>query len=62
LLIEFDPQRSRLGDPAFVAGMDRYQDTMIADDTAEEIRRRILDDFTQPVQVYNPDGLESLET
>lgn len=35
---------------------------MIADDTAEETRKRILDDSTQLVQVYNPDGLESLET
>ncbi|KAM0263291.1 hypothetical protein ACHAPA_008782 [Fusarium lateritium] len=54
--------RTKLGDPDFVSGMEEYQNRLLAGSTAEEIRSRILDDQTQPVEAYNPDGLESLET
>ena len=35
---------------------------MLADETAAEIRSKILDDRTQPVEAYNPDGLEIIDT
>ncbi|KAI1414187.1 gamma-glutamyltranspeptidase [Hypoxylon sp. FL1857] len=55
-------QRSKLGDPFFVEGLDEYQDSMLTDETAAEIRSKISDFSTQNVSYYDPDGLESLET
>ncbi|KAJ4024687.1 hypothetical protein NW766_000927 [Fusarium irregulare] len=54
--------RAKLGDPDFVPGLEDYQKRLLAPATAKEIRWRILDDRTQPIEAYNPDGLESLET
>lgn len=55
-------QRSKLGDPFFVEGLDEYQDSMLTDETAAEIRSKISDSSTQNVSYYDPEGLESLET
>ncbi|PGG97595.1 gamma-glutamyltransferase [Polytolypa hystricis UAMH7299] len=55
-------QRTNLGDPLFVDGLDEYQKTMVSDATAKAIRGKISDNRTQNVSAYNPDGLESLET
>ncbi|KAI5857382.1 gamma-glutamyltransferase 1 [Durotheca rogersii] len=55
-------QRSELGDPFFVEGLDEFQETMLSGRTAAEIRSRISDFRTQNVSWYNPNGLESLET
>ncbi|KAI1492914.1 gamma-glutamyltransferase 1 [Biscogniauxia mediterranea] len=55
-------QRSELGDPSFVAGLDKYQQQMLSDATAAEVRSKISDFRTQNVSVYDPKGLESLET
>ncbi|KAF2105154.1 gamma-glutamyltranspeptidase [Lophiotrema nucula] len=54
--------RTKLGDPSFVNNMESYQDVMIAENTAEQTRQEVLDERTQPVKAYNPDGIESLET
>ena len=51
-----------LGDPAFVYGMDIYEHRMISGFYAAKIGSKIIDDHTQPVATYNPDGIESLET
>jgi len=45
-----------------VEGMDEYQNSMLSDDKAAEVRSKISDLHTLPVAAYNPDGLESLET
>ncbi|CAJ2499823.1 Uu.00g026760.m01.CDS01 [Anthostomella pinea] len=55
-------QRSELGDPLFVDGMDKYQASMLSDATAAEVRSKISDFHTQNVSAYDPTGLESLET
>lgn len=55
-------QRSELGDPSFVDGLDDYQDSMLSDATAAEVRSKISDFRTQNVSWYDPAGLESLET
>jgi gamma-glutamyltranspeptidase / glutathione hydrolase len=55
-------QRSNLGDPLFVPGLDRYQEGMLSSDTAAEIRGKISDFTTLNVSAYDPSGLESLET
>ncbi|KAI1502489.1 gamma-glutamyltransferase 1 [Biscogniauxia marginata] len=55
-------QRSQLGDPSFVDGLQTYQEQMLSDETVEEVRSRISDFRTQNVSVYDPKGLESLET
>jgi gamma-glutamyltranspeptidase/glutathione hydrolase len=54
--------RSNLGDPSYVAGMDAYQQEMISNATAAEVRSKIIDNKTFPVSYYDPAGLESLET
>ncbi|KAI0140430.1 gamma-glutamyltransferase 1 [Xylariaceae sp. FL1272] len=55
-------QRSELGDPLFVEGLDEYQEGMLSDATAAEIRSKISDFTTYNVSHYDPAGLESLET
>ncbi|KAI0473382.1 gamma-glutamyltranspeptidase [Xylariaceae sp. FL0804] len=55
-------QRTELGDPSFVDGMDAYQASMLSSATAAEVRSKISDFHTNNVSWYDPDGLESLET
>ncbi|GME51578.1 gamma-glutamyltranspeptidase [Neofusicoccum parvum] len=54
-------QRTAIGDPCFVAGMDGYQDRMVSDAVASEIRAKIGDQ-SQNVSYYNPMLIDSLET
>ncbi|OAA45629.1 gamma-glutamyltranspeptidase [Metarhizium rileyi] len=55
-------QRTKLGDPYFVQGLDQYTKQMISSKTGDEVRSRIDDQATFNVSYYNPEGLESLET
>jgi gamma-glutamyltranspeptidase/glutathione hydrolase len=55
-------QRSELGDPLFVEGMNEYQKKMLAEPTVAEIRSKISDTHTLDVSAYDPAGLESLDT
>jgi len=55
-------QRTELGDPSFLVGLQEYEDQMLNDTTAAEIRAKISDSRTQNVSYYDPSGLESLET
>lgn len=55
-------QRTKLGDPSFVDGLERYTHQMVAPETGKEIRSRISDFKTQDVKYYDPDGIESLNT
>jgi gamma-glutamyltranspeptidase/glutathione hydrolase len=54
--------RANLGDPLFLAGIDKYQDDMVSASTAAEIRSKIDDTRTFNTSYYDPKGLESLET
>ncbi|KAH9867369.1 hypothetical protein IAQ61_007961 [Plenodomus lingam] len=54
--------RANLGDPLFVKGLDKYQEQMVSEATAKEIRSKISDSKTFDITYYNPTGLESLET
>ncbi|KAF2197770.1 gamma-glutamyltranspeptidase [Delitschia confertaspora ATCC 74209] len=54
--------RTNLGDPGFVEGIDGYQDDMISEAFAKEIRSKINDTRTFDVSYYDPKGIESLET
>jgi len=55
-------QRSKLGDPSFVPGLDQYQAEMLSETTAEAVRSRIEPYHTLNVSAYDPDGFESLQT
>ncbi|KAH8836589.1 hypothetical protein MCOR02_005067 [Pyricularia oryzae] len=55
-------QRAKLGDPAFVNGMEKFQRDMLSGATGQLIRSKISDAKTQDTAYYNPEGLESLET
>ncbi|EMC91437.1 hypothetical protein BAUCODRAFT_79975 [Baudoinia panamericana UAMH 10762] len=55
-------QRSELGDPYFVEGMDEYQTDMLSNETAADIRAKISPLHTLNVSAYDPSGFESLET
>ncbi|RMZ91059.1 hypothetical protein DV736_g1697, partial [Chaetothyriales sp. CBS 134916] len=55
-------ERTDLGDPFFVANLSRYQDEMLSDETAAEIRGKISDHHTLNVSGYDPKGIESLNT
>ncbi|GAB1313157.1 Glutathione hydrolase [Madurella fahalii] len=46
--------RQELGDPDFIKQMGSYQKEMLSDEKARQIRNRILDNQTQPVEAYNP--------
>ncbi|KAF9877811.1 gamma-glutamyltranspeptidase [Colletotrichum karsti] len=53
--------RSLLGDPDFVAGIGPYEDTLIDEAKAKDIRGRILDNQTQPVEKYDPHAMYTSE-
>ena len=55
-------ERGDLGDPLFVANLSRYQDQMLSNQTAADIRRKISDSRSFNISYYDPDGIESLET
>lgn len=46
--------RLQFGDPAFVKNASELETFLLRDDTAQDIRGRILDDRTQPVEAYDP--------
>lgn len=54
--------RAELGDPNFVDDLDDFQEQMLSDELAEEIRSKIIDDKAFGIEYYNPDGLESIDT
>jgi gamma-glutamyltranspeptidase/glutathione hydrolase len=55
-------ERTALGDPAFVTGIEEYEKSMLDAFTAEEIRGKISDFHTLNVSVYDPALIESLDT
>ena len=55
-------QRSELGDPDFVIGMNQYQADMLNETTAAAVRAKINPQHTLNVSAYDPSGFESLET
>ncbi|TVY81388.1 Glutathione hydrolase proenzyme [Lachnellula suecica] len=54
--------RAYLGDPSFFSNLTQYQRDMISEETGGTIKNKIFDAHTLPVDAYNPEGLESLET
>jgi len=55
-------QRSELGDPEFVDGMDEFQAQILNGSTIAAIRAKISDSHTLNVSAYDPSGFESLDT
>lgn len=55
-------QRTELGDPSFVDGLEEYTLGMISAETGDEIRSKISDERTYTLDYYNPEGLEVLDT
>ncbi|KAF2109039.1 gamma-glutamyltranspeptidase 1 precursor [Lophiotrema nucula] len=55
-------ERTNLGDPLFLEGINKYQEQMLSEETAKEIRAKIKDTQTFGVEYYDPKGIESLET
>ncbi|CAN9390786.1 unnamed protein product [Alternaria alternata] len=55
-------ERTALGDPAFVTGVEAYQKRMLDSVTAEEIRAKISDYHTLNVSAYDPALIENLDT
>lgn len=55
-------ERTNLGDPSFVDGLDEFQRDMLNGTTVRQIRARISDLHTQNVSAYDPHGIESLDT
>jgi gamma-glutamyltranspeptidase/glutathione hydrolase len=49
--------RLQLGDPDFIKNATDYEDHLLSDHTAQEIRHRILDNQTQPVEAYLPSSV-----
>lgn len=54
-------ERSNLGDPLFVPGLDEYQAEMLNETTAERVRSEISDFHTQSVSAYSPTGLVGID-
>lgn len=54
-------ERSNLGDPLFVQGLDEYQAEMLNETTAVRIRSEISDFHTQDVGAYSPTGLVGID-
>ncbi|KAJ3495331.1 hypothetical protein NLG97_g3471 [Lecanicillium saksenae] len=55
-------QRSYLGDPDFVDNVEGMTEQMLSADVAASIRSKISDERTFPVEYYNPEMLEGIET
>lgn len=55
-------QRNYLGDPDFVKNAEEMTDKMLSTETADSIRSKISDERTFPVDYYNPEMLEPIET
>ncbi|OJJ36914.1 hypothetical protein ASPWEDRAFT_38574 [Aspergillus wentii DTO 134E9] len=55
-------ERTKLGDPLFLNGLDKYQANMLNQSTIDSIRAKISDVRTQNVSAYDPQGIESLNT
>lgn len=53
--------RQNLGDPNFIRHIDEYEDEMLSEARAKEIRKRIRDNETQPVEAYDLNGTYSTE-
>ena len=53
-------QRSNLGDPSFVEGLDAYQREMLNATTTANIRNKISSTQTLNVSAYDPTGLEGV--
>jgi gamma-glutamyltranspeptidase/glutathione hydrolase len=53
-------QRSELGDPLFVPGLDQYEADMISETTASDVRAKINPLHTLNTSAYDPSGFESL--
>jgi gamma-glutamyltranspeptidase/glutathione hydrolase len=55
-------QRTELGDPLYLDGIQEMQDDMLSEKMGKLIRGKISDRRTENVSWYDPKGLESLET
>lgn len=55
-------QRTKMGDPSFVPGMDRYTMDMISMANGDTTRSKISDFRTFNVSYYDPEGLETVNT
>ncbi|KEY74947.1 hypothetical protein S7711_01296 [Stachybotrys chartarum IBT 7711] len=54
--------RTKLGDPDYDEGLEKFQHRMLSEATASDIRSRISDETSQPLSAYNPEGLEVMDT
>ncbi|KAK4250093.1 gamma-glutamyltranspeptidase-like protein [Corynascus novoguineensis] len=54
--------RLQLGDPDFVKNATELETQLLSNETAHEIRKRILDNKTQPVEAYDPFSLSMPES
>lgn len=55
-------ERTKLGDPYYVEGLDEYTKNMLTEETARDIRSQISYTHTFNVSHYDPQGLASLQT
>lgn len=55
-------ERTDLGDPLFVSGLNQYQLNMVSENTSTIIRSKISDQHTLNVSAYDPSGIQSLNT
>ncbi|KAK4198481.1 gamma-glutamyltranspeptidase [Triangularia verruculosa] len=54
--------RQELGDPDFIRGLTSFQKTMISEEKAQQVRKMILDNQTQALEVYNPRSVYAAES
>ncbi|KAK2746839.1 hypothetical protein FQN57_002881 [Myotisia sp. PD_48] len=55
-------QRTELGDPRFIPDLHLFEKHMLNETVADRNRRNISDYYTQNISVYDPLGIESLDT
>ncbi|KAK3315100.1 gamma-glutamyltranspeptidase [Apodospora peruviana] len=54
--------RQELGDPDYIGNITEYQEQMMSDDKAKETRKLIMDNQTQPIEVYDPLSLYAVDS
>ncbi|KAK4181151.1 gamma-glutamyltranspeptidase [Triangularia setosa] len=54
--------RQELGDPDFIRGLTTFQKTMLSEKKAQQIRKMIMDNQTQALEVYNPNLVYAAES
>jgi len=62
MLIDHLTKRTELGDPAYMDNITTFEEKLISPAYINQVISKISDQYTLPVEAYDPNGFESIET